>query len=148
MAATKVPNTKELATNLQNQQIQMWLTRLESPETVFKFLMLDKGADNLLANPQLTTCLLYTKNFMANNPYARKVVFIDTLRTNYTDKSLTQMLTAAKEVPRSKKMAAHLEDQLLGRWALAGKTPEYVSKMLGKSAESKYLTKLNLVLSA
>ncbi|POM64586.1 Avirulence protein (Avh), partial [Phytophthora palmivora] len=38
IAARKVPSTEKMAVDLQNKQIRVWLDKLESPETVFKFL--------------------------------------------------------------------------------------------------------------
>ncbi|KAG6942067.1 hypothetical protein JG688_00018330 [Phytophthora aleatoria] len=70
IAAKKSPKTEVLATNLQNQQLRVWLDRLEPPENVFKLLMLDKGADGLLDNPQLKTWLRYTDTYRKENPYS------------------------------------------------------------------------------
>ncbi|OWY92981.1 RxLR effector protein, partial [Phytophthora megakarya] len=44
---------------LTNQRFRVWLDNLESPESVFKFLMLDKAPENLLDSPQLKAWLQY-----------------------------------------------------------------------------------------
>ncbi|POM81626.1 Avirulence protein (Avh) [Phytophthora palmivora] len=140
IAAKKVPTTEKLAVELQHKQIRAWLNNLESPETVFKFLMLDKGADKLLDNPQLKTWLMYTEWFRTKNPYARKVSLIDTLMDNYSGKALSTMLKSATS-DYSRIMASTLEGQLLGRWARSGKSLDEVLELLGTTpAKKKVLT--------
>ncbi|POM81284.1 Avirulence protein (Avh) [Phytophthora palmivora] len=129
----------QLAVDLQNKQIRLWLDNLESSETVFKFLMLDKGADKLLDSPELKTWLRYAETFRTENPYARKVSLIDTLMGHYSDKALATILTSATS-DYSSRMASILEGALLGRWARAGKSLNEVLELLATTpAKEKFL---------
>ncbi|OWY94993.1 Avirulence (Avh) protein [Phytophthora megakarya] len=122
---------------LTKQRFRVWLDNLESPESVFKFLMLDKGPENLLDSPQLKAWLQYTTTFRRENPYARQVNLIDILMSHYGDRALSKILQSAKLPSRS--MASTLEDALVSRWVRAGKSVEYVKDILGSTTEKKLL---------
>nr|QMU24878.1 PaRXLR54 [Phytophthora agathidicida] len=128
ISTEKAPRTKEWAADLQNQRFDTWLFKLESPQDVFKFLMLDEG--KVFGNPQLTTWLKYAAEFKAENPYARGAAFIDVLRDNYSDAVLVGMITAAKEKSGTKILSSYAERELIGRWATERRAPAYVSKVL------------------
>ncbi|KAE8964532.1 hypothetical protein PR003_g30058 [Phytophthora rubi] len=116
IAAQKVPSTEKIATRLQNQQIKVWLDRKEFPDTVFKFLQLDKGVDNLLTNPQLSTWVKYASQYEMENPFTTQATMIGTFSAHYSDKALTKMLQEAKKVPKTKKLAMDLEVALINKW--------------------------------
>lgn len=136
IAAQKNPSTKKMATQLQGQQIQKWLDNKEFPNTVFKYLTLDKGVDNLLANPQLNTWIKYADDYKVENPFTTKATMIDTFMFHYTEASLIRMLAAAKKVASTKKMATNLEVALLSRFLTAKKDPLYVAKVLKVSEKT------------
>ncbi|KAK1935399.1 hypothetical protein P3T76_010624 [Phytophthora citrophthora] len=136
IAAQKNPSTEKLATSLQNVQLQGFLERGETPNAVFKLLQLDKGADNLFANPLFTTWRKYATDFQKTKSDGA-VPVIDTLTAHYTDISLVKMITTAKATEGTKNMATYVEKSLVGKWAKDGKEPEYVSKLLWTSATDK-----------
>ncbi|KAG7379830.1 hypothetical protein PHYPSEUDO_008077 [Phytophthora pseudosyringae] len=148
ITAKKAPGTERLATSLQNKQLETWLTRGESPNAVFKLLMLDKVPDNVFASPQFKTWLNYATALRRKNPGAETKPVIDTLTAHYTDIGLSRMINAAKETSGTTNMAAYMEKALLGKWATDGKTPAYASNLLWasaadkKSLEAAYLEKL------
>ncbi|ETK79280.1 hypothetical protein F441_15107 [Phytophthora nicotianae CJ01A1] len=136
IAAQKSSKTELLASKLQNQQLRVWLDRLEPPENVFKLLMLDKGADGLLANPQLQTWIRYTETYRKENPYARKVTVIDTMMSYYSDTAMSTILKTAR-THKARYAASGLERDLLARWATAKKPIEYVTKTLRPSTAAE-----------
>eukprot|EP00644_Phytophthora_capsici_P000592 jgi/Phyca11/130393/e_gw1.93.9.1 len=125
IAAQKNPRTEKFATSLQNVQLQGFLERGESPTVVFKLLQLDKGADNLFANPQYKTWLNYATSFQKTKSDAAPAPVIDTLTAHYTDISLVKMIATAKATEGTKNMATYVEKSLIGKWATDGKEPTY-----------------------
>ncbi|OWZ03253.1 Avirulence (Avh) protein [Phytophthora megakarya] len=151
-AARKNSRTADLAEDLQTQQLNVWLQKLETPQTVFKFLELDKRAYNLLVNPQLMLWFQYANTFEENTKKTHfvdkpKTTLIEMLMSHYDDKAMAIMLNSAK-TSYSKKMAVVVEGALLDRWATTGKPLEYVTQILGTShtkaklLEPVYLEKL------
>ncbi|KAG1696731.1 hypothetical protein DVH05_017953 [Phytophthora capsici] len=148
-----VASTEKLASDLQNQQLRHWLKDLVPPEKVFKFLALDKGADDVLASPQLQKWLQYADSYNSlKNPFITKVNLIDMLTKHYSNSALATMLkSSTTSSTYSKRMAAVVEGDLLTTWAKAGKPVEYVTKMLGtnpaqmKRLEAAYGLKLRAV---
>ncbi|KAK1935387.1 hypothetical protein P3T76_010612 [Phytophthora citrophthora] len=149
----KVSSTEKLASDLQNQQVNHWLDTLVPPEKVFKFLALDKGAENVLASPQLQSWLRYAGSYNSlKNPFLTKVSLIDVLTKHYSNSALATMLKSSTATSTySKRMAAVIEGDLLTKWAKAGKPAEYVTNMLGttpaqiKKLEAAYSLKLRAV---
>ncbi|POM75648.1 Avirulence protein (Avh) [Phytophthora palmivora] len=138
IAMMKVPSTEKLAVDLQKQQIRLWLDKLESPENVFKLLMLDKGADNLLANPQFKVWTGYALEFQK---HAKGTQMIDTLMKNYTPQNMATVINTAKKNPNTKRMAQYVQSELLGKWAAENKPLADVLKLLGTSADEVKLVK-------
>ncbi|KAL3659372.1 hypothetical protein V7S43_015643 [Phytophthora oleae] len=150
-----VSSTEKLASDLQNQQLRHWLDTLQPPENVFKFLALDKGAENVLASPQLQKWLRYADNFNTENPFTTRATLIDMLTKHYSNSALATMLKSSTATSTySKRMAAVVEGDLLSKWAKAGKPVGYVTKMLGTTPaqtnklEAAYLLKLRAVRSS
>ncbi|KAG7384314.1 hypothetical protein PHYPSEUDO_002779 [Phytophthora pseudosyringae] len=130
LTAKEVPSTEKLATKLQTDQLQRWLANKDTPEDVFRALLLDDAVDDVLANPLLNTWVSYLDAFNAKHPRS-KVSMVDTLREFFGDRALAKTLTTAKEVASTKSIATKLEASLINKWILAKKTPASVSKMLG-----------------
>ncbi|POM64195.1 Secreted RxLR effector peptide protein [Phytophthora palmivora] len=125
IAMMKVPSTEKLAVDLQKQQIRLWLDKLESPENVFKHLMLDKGADNLLANPQFKVWTGYALEFQKHAKGTQMSV-IDTLMKNYTPKNMATIINTAKQNPNTKQMAQYVQGELLARDAKVSELQEAI----------------------
>ncbi|OWY97040.1 Avirulence (Avh) protein, partial [Phytophthora megakarya] len=90
---------------------------------VFKLLALDKGAENLLSNPQLYTWVNYAERYKANNEFTAKRTLFDVLRTHYSDDALVTMLRSASRVKakRDTLYVRYVENALLDDWAKAKK---------------------------
>ncbi|OWZ18267.1 RxLR effector protein, partial [Phytophthora megakarya] len=133
IAAKKNPSTEKAATDLQNQLIRAWLEKLEPPENVFKFLMLDRAADNVLSDSQLKLWInyVYTVRKRTGKP---QVSLIDNLMNNYNDKAMVKIINTAKKSPDANAKGTYVEDELLLKWAVDEKPIAYVSKMLGTTA--------------
>ncbi|OWZ21060.1 Avirulence (Avh) protein [Phytophthora megakarya] len=123
--------TYKLAKELQTQQVNRWLNDRELPTNVFKFLSLNQGPENLLANPQLYTFVKYAERFKANHVDTTKVTLFDALRTHYTDDALVTMLNSALHPTsiREDLYAKYVQDALLSKWAEAPQ-PKPISKVL------------------
>ncbi|OWZ10730.1 Avirulence (Avh) protein [Phytophthora megakarya] len=126
----KDPNTEKLANELQAKQVNRWLDDLQPPENVFKFFSLDKGADGLLANPQLRTWVTYSDRYKANNEFTTKLSLTEVLTKHYKDKDLVIMIRSAKS-KREFEYGQSIQDALLDKWAKARKPVGEVLEALG-----------------
>ncbi|KAF4136453.1 hypothetical protein GN958_ATG14348 [Phytophthora infestans] len=136
IAAQKSKKTEVLAADLQSQQIRVWLDRLEPPENVFKLLILDKGADGLLANPQMQTWIRYSEKYLRENPYSAKVTVIGTLTKYYSDTAMVTILKTAR-THKARYAASGLERDLLAKWARAQKSTDDNLKTLKPSTAAE-----------
>ncbi|GMF22716.1 unnamed protein product [Phytophthora lilii] len=93
--------------NLQAEQFKGWLADKESPDAIFELLKLDKAGKDLLANSRLNTWVTYLGDYN-KQPFAKKTTMIGTFTKHFGDEALAQMLTTARSVPRTKKMAGFL----------------------------------------
>ncbi|KAG2883764.1 hypothetical protein PC129_g5862 [Phytophthora cactorum] len=130
ITAQEIPTMEKLATKLQADQLQRWLANKDSPEDIFRALVLDDAVDDVLSNPLLNTWASYLEDFNAKFPRS-KVSMVDTFREFFGDKTLVKMLIAAKKVASTKKIASDLETSLINKWIHAKKIPAVVSKLLG-----------------
>ncbi|KAG6949366.1 hypothetical protein JG688_00014659 [Phytophthora aleatoria] len=130
ITAQEIPTMEKLATKLQADQLQRWLAKKDSPEDIFRALVLDDAVDDVLSNPLLNTWASYLEDFNAKFPRS-KVSMVDTFREFFGDKTLVKMLIAAKKVESTKKIASDLETSLINKWIHAKKIPAVVSKLLG-----------------
>ncbi|ETP39267.1 hypothetical protein F442_13251 [Phytophthora nicotianae P10297] len=67
-AAKKVPTTEKLASKLQNEQIQGWLSSKKTPSDVFKLFDLDKNEEAVFSSPFFKSWLSYFGDFNGANP--------------------------------------------------------------------------------
>ncbi|OWZ09582.1 Avirulence (Avh) protein [Phytophthora megakarya] len=119
IAGMEDSKTKTLATELQTKLVKDWTEKLQPPAVVFKFLALDKGADNLLASPHLRTWVQYAEGYKGNNDFTTKLTLFEALKTNYNDDVLVHMINSAQySVSKQEIMyAENVLDGLLGKWA-------------------------------
>ncbi|GMF10004.1 unnamed protein product [Phytophthora lilii] len=140
-AAKTVPATKDIATKMQVEQIQLWLRNGKSPVDVFKLLGLSTARNDLLASPELSTWTKYMKLF--NNEYPeKKTTLIATLSTTYGDEAVSKILDAAKKVPSTERIATSLEKARLQYWFDQGKTIASVFTLLKLDKENSRSTNL------
>ncbi|OWY95100.1 hypothetical protein PHMEG_00034986 [Phytophthora megakarya] len=144
IAAKKIPSTEKAATDMQSQLIRVWLDKLEPPENVFKFLMLDKAADNLLSDPQFLVWRKYATAFNDLSSGKPQMSLIGVLMKNYDDKAMAKIIIKGKEISGTEIKANYVERELLLRWAIDDKPLTYVTKLLGTSAKASYQKKLDI----
>ncbi|OWY96194.1 RxLR effector protein [Phytophthora megakarya] len=132
-SAEKVPKMKELATSLQAQQRQVWLSADESADAVFKLLRLDEAGTDLFKSPQFSTWISYVDAFNTKNPKETASIFATVTRT-YDDAALSKMLEAASKVPKTEIIATNLKSQLqtkrIQAWVTSGTSVDDVFKVL------------------
>ncbi|OWZ04791.1 Avirulence (Avh) protein [Phytophthora megakarya] len=133
-AGAKDPNTKQLATELQQaKKINHWLNDLQPPENVFKLLSLDQKAEGLLGNPQLRTWVKYAESYKEKNEFTTKLTLYDALSKHYTEEGLVTMIRSAVDTNSKREFmyAENVQNALLDKWAQAGKPVNDVLKALG-----------------
>ncbi|GMF27326.1 unnamed protein product [Phytophthora lilii] len=127
LAAKRVPDTEDIATKLQTQQIQFWLKNDKSPGDVFMFLELTKAGDKILSNPQFITWLNYADNLTSK--YGKETWPIATLTDYYSDLPLLKMLNAAKQVPETESIATRLLAEQVQNWLKIKRSPDAIFKV-------------------
>lgn len=121
-AAKKVPGSEAVATRLQTEQIQRWLSNDKPPHEIFPLLQLDKAGDKLFASPQFSTWIKYVDDF-GNKNIGTKPRTIETMRYFYEDDVLAKMILTAEKNPSTKKMAQRADDELMKGWINGVYTP-------------------------
>ncbi|ETL33139.1 hypothetical protein L914_14286 [Phytophthora nicotianae] len=130
VAASKNPNSEDLATQLQRDLLKYWLSEGNAPSYVFRRLQLEKTGEKLFDSPILNTWVLYVEYFRKENP-TRKVNMLSILKEHYKhDGVLANMLVEATKVDSTQKIAANLLDSLTLRWMYNKKPPTSVYKWL------------------
>ncbi|OWY99100.1 Avirulence (Avh) protein [Phytophthora megakarya] len=122
--AKKVPSTEGMASNLQLELTQKWLTKGISPGVIFKAMALDKVGDDLLNSPKLTTWITYMKDYNAKYPKNRPISLFSTLMKNYPDDDLVRIMEKARKVSSTKAMAERFQLELVHKWLAEMKTPQ------------------------
>jgi len=117
--------TNAIQSTVTNGQLNVWIKKGESTDDVFKLLTLDQAADDLLASPQLQSWLNYMKMFNKENP-DKKTSLIATLTAHYGDEALSKIVTAAKQVPDTARIAKRVQSEQLQHWVTAEKSPDDV----------------------
>ncbi|KAG6595760.1 Avirulence (Avh) protein [Phytophthora cinnamomi] len=126
-AAKKVPGSEAIATRLQREQLQYWLSIGKEPKYVFKLFKLDKAEDKLLDSPQFSTWAKYLDDFFKNGDM--DVAAFKSMRSYYNDEELATMILAAEKNPSTKKIAHWTEESLFKGW-MARMTPGEVFRGL------------------
>ncbi|EGZ15244.1 hypothetical protein PHYSODRAFT_354760 [Phytophthora sojae] len=117
-AAKKAPGSEAIATRLQSEQLQYWLSIKKSPTDVFKAFKLDKLDDKLLVSPYFSTWIKYTDDLFKNSD--KLSVVFKTMRYYYSEDALVKMILAAEKNPSTQKIAQWTEDKLFRGWMLTG----------------------------
>ncbi|OWZ01365.1 Avirulence (Avh) protein [Phytophthora megakarya] len=107
------------------QQLQSWLKKGESSDTVFTRLQLSTAGDNLFDNPQFVRWIQYTDDLSAKMP-KETVSAMSTLAARYDDDVLHKMIQAAKNVPSTRDLATKLKTEQMEHWVKVGKDPDDV----------------------
>ncbi|ETO68283.1 hypothetical protein F444_14866 [Phytophthora nicotianae P1976] len=149
-AGRKDGRTKAISAKLESQLLMEWGAKGFTPDDVFGMLGLKNiaggGTGPILSDPVLKFWVRYMNEFNTKHPGKRTTIF-DTLKKNYGDMALVDMVVAAKKVPKTKAAAKSLEAQLLNKWLKDKKQPREVEHwaFFDKSGEmiGKYTTLFN-----
>ncbi|KAG2899573.1 hypothetical protein PC114_g13885 [Phytophthora cactorum] len=116
-----LPETKNLATRLQADQMQHWIATRKDPDEVFRVLKLDKAGGHMLSSTAFSKWAKYVGDLNVNN---LKTSMIPTLRNHFTEYTILSTITSAKSVEGTKSIASKLEDNLILAWLNSRKTPD------------------------
>ncbi|ETN03958.1 hypothetical protein PPTG_15325 [Phytophthora nicotianae INRA-310] len=149
-AGRKDGRTKAISAKLESQLLMEWGAKGFTPDDVFGMWGLKNiaggGTGPILSDPVLKFWVRYMNEFNTKHPGKRTTIF-DTLKKNYGDMALVDMIVAAKKVPKTKAAAKSLEAQLLNKWLKDKKQPREVEHwaFFDKSGEmiGKYTTLFN-----
>ncbi|OWY91278.1 RxLR effector protein, partial [Phytophthora megakarya] len=126
-------------------QLQRWLAKKKSPNSVFTFMMLDKQGGQLLSNPQIDLWLKYVDDFNLKSP--NKVTSpISTLEMHYQDEMLSHIIIEAQKILNTKNIATILQGEQIQRWLSSKKSPYNVFELFQLvKASDKLLDSLQFV---
>ncbi|KAK1935692.1 hypothetical protein P3T76_010387 [Phytophthora citrophthora] len=122
-----------------DEQLQKWLSKGKTAESVFYRMNLEKTLYmRLLENPQFMRWLQYADDLSAAGKGTSSV---SVLSTKYGDKKLYQMIELAKKESSTKALGTRLQTDQLEHWVKIGKDPDEVFKLYGlDSAGSRILS--------
>ncbi|KAG6957996.1 hypothetical protein JG687_00009643 [Phytophthora cactorum] len=129
LTAKADPLTSKLATSLQTELLDRWLTYKLLPESVLRKLTLDRSMANVLSDQNLHTLTAYISMYNAKNP-SSKTSLIETLSTHYGDDVVAKALVIAKYDDATKALATFLQKQQLQTWLKTEKSADGVFKLL------------------
>ncbi|POM75861.1 Avirulence protein (Avh) [Phytophthora palmivora] len=112
----KVPNTREIATDLETAQFNHWLSNDKGPGVVFKTLSLNMAGNNLLSVPQFSKFTRYSDAFYNKYP-GKKMTTMSIIRESYSDIRVVKMIMAAENVPSTKNAVKRMKGELFKSWA-------------------------------
>ncbi|KAL3667801.1 hypothetical protein V7S43_007352 [Phytophthora oleae] len=148
--ARKNPKTTKLASMVEKERMEEWLTRWKyKPKDAFRFLNLNEAGEKTFSSPNFELWVKYLNDFNQKYP-GEKTTMIDSIRANYKDLDLLDILPAAKKVPSTEKLAKNLENALLDKWVDEKVTVAYLKRWIGHVPSSnvwiqRYTEKLNMV---
>ncbi|KAG3029768.1 hypothetical protein PC121_g15777 [Phytophthora cactorum] len=113
-----------LKSSVPESQLEIWFKHAASADDVFKFLLLDDAADDLLR-----AWISYMKRFnTANLP--KKTSLIATLTAHYGDEGMAKIIEGAKQVSSTASIAKRLENELMQLWLGQKHSVDDVFKLL------------------
>ncbi|OWZ07667.1 RxLR effector protein [Phytophthora megakarya] len=127
ISARKRPETEEMATKLQLEQLQVWTSKGTPTDDVYNFLQLNRAGDKLFDTPEFALWVKYLDDRVVT--YKDKIVF-STLSAHYSDDVLSQMIVAAKKIPSTENIATKLQADQLRVWLSKEKSADDVFKLL------------------
>ncbi|KAL4086387.1 hypothetical protein PRIC1_014091 [Phytophthora ramorum] len=123
-------STKAVATKLETQQMQVWLTSGKSSDDVFTLLKLDKAEKNFFGNPLYKTWSSYMNVYNNKHPGKQTNLF-KTLTTKCKDKPLIKILEEAKKFPNLESTASKLQTEKIQSHLASKESPDEVFNLLG-----------------
>ncbi|KAH7469367.1 hypothetical protein KRP22_004614 [Phytophthora ramorum] len=133
-AATKVDDTKAMATRLQGQQRDVWKDMGLNVDDVYsQVLRLDSTTGNLFENPNFAVWTKFVDDFSGG-----KTSSFEALWKILGEKTLVQKLVVSSQTKRNSTVR-ELQNDLIRKWLSLKTPPAQVSKLLGTSFEGTTL---------
>ncbi|OWZ21367.1 RxLR effector protein [Phytophthora megakarya] len=107
------PDTKAVATKLENDLFNVWIKNTESVNDVFNLLKLQKEGPNLMTTKKLDVLENYITFW--NRAKNQDESLVEVLMKGYGEKELLRVLAWGKTSPEAKKKATVLEKQIIGK---------------------------------
>ncbi|KAE9192891.1 hypothetical protein PF005_g18287 [Phytophthora fragariae] len=128
--AGDVLETKDLATKLQKELMQYWVTTAKSPDDVFRAMNRVKIENNILGYRDFTAWAKYADDFNAKYP-EQSALMAPALRKYYSDGVLFKMTDEMISGGEFKSVATKIQDELSQLWLSSKKTPDDALVELG-----------------
>ncbi|ETO68229.1 hypothetical protein F444_14915 [Phytophthora nicotianae P1976] len=129
--------TKDLATSLETELVNLWLASKFKPGDIMKKLKLDEDMGLALANQSRQSRELLTRYISVyNQRYPNsKTSLVATFTARYGDDVVAETLYMARQAPDSKRLAIDLQKQQYMEWQKSGKSADDVFKALKVKVE-------------
>ncbi|KAG6611036.1 putative secreted RxLR effector protein [Phytophthora cinnamomi] len=105
------------------KKIAGWLTKGKPANDVFVRLGLNKAGDKLFQKPRFLTWAKYVNDLGEQAP-GKATTMLSTLKVQYSDEALTQMVIAAKTADDTKDVPNQLQLQQIHSWLSKGESPD------------------------
>ncbi|KAE9299420.1 hypothetical protein PF001_g15447 [Phytophthora fragariae] len=128
--AGDILRTKDLATKLQKELMQHWITTAKSPDDAFHAMNLGKIENNILSNREFTAWAKYADDFNAKYP-EQPALMVPVPRKYYSDGALFKMTDEMISGGEFKSVATKIQDELSQLWLSSKKTPDDALVELG-----------------
>ncbi|OWZ05106.1 Avirulence (Avh) protein [Phytophthora megakarya] len=106
LAAKKVSSAEDIATKLQNSQVQTWKSADTAPDDLFNLLQLNKAGNKFFGSPEFPLWVKYVNR-------GEVETISSTLSSHYMIAVLAQLLVAAKQISGTENIATKLQVEQL-----------------------------------
>ncbi|OWZ08875.1 RxLR effector protein [Phytophthora megakarya] len=120
---------RNMATNLEAAQLEMWLHGGKSTDDVFKLLKLDKSANTFKDKPLLTQWVTYIDLFLTENPNKMASLFSG-LQTHFKDRRLNEILNIVHTFPKMESTATKIQAEKIRSYLVKNEEPTNVFELL------------------
>nr|QMU24872.1 PaRXLR48 [Phytophthora agathidicida] len=126
-AASKDTKTVEIATKLENAQVNRWIVGGWGPENIFKTLNLDKNVDDIFNSPQYATWTRYLKAYTTKHP-TEKVDEAQIFISAYGEFKFVKLLSSADDAVSP--VTQKFKEEVIQKWLELTTPPNDVFKQL------------------
>ncbi|ETL47641.1 hypothetical protein L916_02626 [Phytophthora nicotianae] len=130
IAAKNEGSTRSTGTTLENALLTSWESEGKTADDVFELVQLSKAGDEIFTSLAWNTWTSYIRKLDKENPDEQMYLV---LKNHFGDDGVVSMIVKAKESPRSKQIAAKLQEEV---WRAEGKTSDDIFRLLKLNEES------------
>ncbi|ETK94249.1 hypothetical protein L915_02653 [Phytophthora nicotianae] len=130
IAAKNEGSTRSTGTTLENALLTSWVSEGKTADDVFELVQLSKAGDEIFTSLAWNTWTSYIRKLDKENPDEQMYLV---LKNHFGDDGVVSMIVKAKESPRSKQIAAKLQEEV---WRAEGKTSDDIFRLLKLNEES------------